>query len=132
RALLLPACKVPPQPLRTTFPGVRLQAPRLCELAALFFCGKYDLTMRGDDSRMQWSAGGARGNPTALPEPRGFADAAAQIVGITLENGLQVLIWPDHRIPNVALYTWVRVGSRNEGNGPTGLAHFFEHMMFNG
>ncbi|HKE95250.1 MAG TPA: pitrilysin family protein, partial [Povalibacter sp.] len=35
-------------------------------------------------------------------------------------------------IPNVALYNWVRVGSRNEVPGITGLAHFFEHMMFNG
>jgi zinc protease len=32
----------------------------------------------------------------------------------------------------VALYNWVRVGSRNEVPGITGLAHFFEHMMFNG
>ncbi len=35
-------------------------------------------------------------------------------------------------IPNVALYNWVRAGSRNEAPGITGLAHFFEHMMFNG
>jgi zinc protease len=32
----------------------------------------------------------------------------------------------------VALYNWVRAGSRNEVPGITGLAHFFEHMMFNG
>src|SRR5690606_7044847 len=51
---------------------------------------------------------------------------------VTLENGMQVIVWPDHDIPNVALYNWVRVGSRNEAPGITGLAHFFEHMMFNG
>src|SRR6185437_10533285 len=50
----------------------------------------------------------------------------------TLANGLRVLIWPVHDIPNVALYNWVRAGSRNEAPGITGLAHFFEHMMFNG
>ncbi len=55
-----------------------------------------------------------------------------QITQATLSNGLQILIWPDHDIPNVALYNFVKVGSRNEVVGKTGLAHFFEHMMFNG
>jgi zinc protease len=50
----------------------------------------------------------------------------------TLSNGLQIILWPDHNIPNIALHNWVRVGSRNEGPGTSGLAHFFEHMMFNG
>jgi len=59
-------------------------------------------------------------------------DPAAEIVTRTLENGLEIIVWPDHDIPNVALYNWFRVGSRNEQVGRTGLAHFFEHMMFNG
>ncbi|HEX4050863.1 MAG TPA: pitrilysin family protein [Steroidobacteraceae bacterium] len=63
---------------------------------------------------------------------RSFAQAAAQVQFSTLANGLRVILWPDHKIPNVALYHWVHVGSRNEGTGTTGLAHFFEHMMFNG
>ena len=50
----------------------------------------------------------------------------------TLANGLRVIVWPVHHIPNVALNLWVRAGSRNEAPGITGLAHFFEHMMFNG
>jgi zinc protease len=45
---------------------------------------------------------------------------------------MRIILWPDRDIPNVALYNWVRVGSRNEVPGITGLAHFFEHMMFNG
>jgi zinc protease len=57
---------------------------------------------------------------------------ANQIKSVTLANGMQIIVWPDHDIPNVALYNWVRVGSRNEVPGITGLAHFFEHMMFNG
>jgi zinc protease len=51
---------------------------------------------------------------------------------VTLANGLKVIVWPVRGIPNVALYNWVRAGSRNEAPGITGLAHFFEHMMFNG
>jgi zinc protease len=57
---------------------------------------------------------------------------ADQVESVTLANGMQIIIWPDRDIPNVALYNWVRVGSRNEAPGITGLAHFFEHMMFNG
>jgi len=50
----------------------------------------------------------------------------------TLTNGLKVLIQEDHNIPNVALYLFYRIGSRNERPGITGISHFFEHMMFNG
>jgi zinc protease len=50
----------------------------------------------------------------------------------SLENGLKVLLVEDHDIPSVALYTFFRVGSRNERPGLTGVSHFIEHMMFNG
>jgi zinc protease len=63
--------------------------------------------------------------PTTVPD-------AERIVARTLDNGLKVIVWPDHDIPNVALYTWYRVGGRNEYPGTTGIAHYFEHMMFNG
>ncbi|HEX6573137.1 MAG TPA: pitrilysin family protein [Steroidobacteraceae bacterium] len=57
---------------------------------------------------------------------------ADQIVTRTLPNGMKLVVWPDKDIPNVAMYTWYRVGSRNERPGITGISHFFEHMMFNG
>jgi len=50
----------------------------------------------------------------------------------TLKNGMKILVQSDHSIPNVALYTFYRIGSRNERPGTTGISHFFEHMMFNG
>ncbi len=55
-----------------------------------------------------------------------------EIRSVTLENGLEIIVWPDHDIPNVALYYFVRAGGRNGYPGITGLSHFFEHMMFNG
>jgi zinc protease len=58
--------------------------------------------------------------------------ADASIRATTLANGMKTIVWPVRNIPNVALYNWVRAGSRNESPGITGLAHFFEHMMFNG
>src|ERR1700729_3592358 len=50
----------------------------------------------------------------------------------TLSNGMKVLIEEDHAIPNVAMYLFYKIGSRNERPGITGISHFFEHMMFNG
>ncbi len=66
--------------------------------------------------------------PATAPRVAG----ADQVKSTTLANGMKVIVWTDRDIPNVALYNWVRVGSRNEVPGITGLAHFFEHMMFNG
>jgi zinc protease len=66
------------------------------------------------------------------PATRSFASAAGEVQTRTLGNGLTLVVWPNHNIPSVALQNWVRVGSRNEHDGGTGLAHFFEHMMFNG
>ena len=54
------------------------------------------------------------------------------VVTRTLKNGMKVLVQTDHSIPNIALYIFYKIGSRNEGPGTTGLSHFFEHMMFNG
>jgi zinc protease len=60
------------------------------------------------------------------------APLGSDVQSTTLANGMKVIVWTDRDIPNVALYNWVRAGSRNEAPGITGLAHFFEHMMFNG
>jgi zinc protease len=48
-----------------------------------------------------------------------------------LGNGLRILVLEDHAAPLVTYHTWFGVGSRHEELGKTGLAHFFEHMMFN-
>ena len=50
----------------------------------------------------------------------------------TLSNGMKILIQEDHNVPNVAMYLFYKIGSRNEHPGTTGISHFFEHMMFNG
>ncbi|MFO7277689.1 MAG: pitrilysin family protein [Pseudomonadota bacterium] len=73
---------------------------------------------------------GALGVATASPAPT--VPGREAVRSLTLANGMKVIVWPDRDIPNIALYNWVRVGSRNEAPGITGLAHFFEHMMFNG
>jgi zinc protease len=50
----------------------------------------------------------------------------------TLDNGLRVIIAPDHAAPVIAISLTYNTGSRNEKQGRTGFAHLFEHMMFEG
>src|SRR5580698_2054596 len=58
--------------------------------------------------------------------------AAQDVQTATLGNGMKVIIQEDHNIPNIAMYFFYKIGSRNERPGITGISHFFEHMMFNG
>ncbi len=50
----------------------------------------------------------------------------------SLDNGLRVVFSADPTNAVVAVNLWYNVGSRNEAPGRTGLAHLFEHMMFQG
>ncbi len=50
----------------------------------------------------------------------------------TLDNGLHVILHEDHSTPIVAVSVLYHVGSKNEKEGRTGFAHFFEHLMFEG
>jgi zinc protease len=57
------------------------------------------------------------------------------VEGITqyqLENGMQVLLFPDDSKPTVTVSLTVFVGSRHEGYGEAGMAHLLEHMLFKG
>jgi len=49
-----------------------------------------------------------------------------------LANGLNVVLHEDHTVPMVAVDVWYRVGSAREKPGRTGLAHLFEHILFEG
>jgi zinc protease len=57
-----------------------------------------------------------------LPRPETF----------TLRNGLQVVVITDRRAPVVTHMMWYRVGAADEARGHSGIAHFFEHLMFKG
>lgn len=50
----------------------------------------------------------------------------------TLKNGLRVIVKEDHRAPTVAHMVWYKVGSVDEVDGTSGVAHALEHMMFKG
>ncbi len=61
-----------------------------------------------------------------------IAQTPAPVTQFTLPNGLSVIVKPDHRSPTVAHMLWVRVGSMDEVDGTSGVAHALEHMMFKG
>ena len=77
---------------------------------------------------------------TATPPPSAAAPGArraSEAGGLTatehrLANGLRVVLSEDHLTPVAAVCLWYDVGSRHEVAGRTGLAHLFEHLMFQG
>jgi predicted Zn-dependent peptidase len=50
----------------------------------------------------------------------------------TLDNGLEVILNEDHRVPTVAINILYRVGSRDDPPNHEGMAHLYEHLMFDG
>lgn len=60
------------------------------------------------------------------------AQPAGEVAERELANGLRVLVKPDRRAPVVISMVWYRIGSIDEKNGVTGVAHVLEHMMFKG
>ena len=69
------------------------------------------------------AAPAAAASDSAAPDP---------ITSFTLDNGMQVVVIPDHRAPIVTHMVWYRIGSADEPPGKSGIAHFFEHLMFKG
>ena len=60
------------------------------------------------------------------------AQATPKVEQFTLANGMTVIIKPDKRAPTAVHMVWVRVGSMDEVDGTSGVAHILEHMMFKG
>jgi len=65
---------------------------------------------------------------TAVPSRAGETLASH----FRLENGMEVVVVPDHRAPVVTHMVWYRVGAADEVPGKSGIAHFLEHLMFKG
>jgi zinc protease len=60
-----------------------------------------------------------------------FGSSPNAVQRYRLGNGLKVLVLVDKSAPVFSYMTWFSVGSRHETPGKTGLAHLFEHLMFN-
>ncbi|MDB5890394.1 MAG: peptidase domain protein [Polaromonas sp.] len=64
--------------------------------------------------------------------PSTTAPVPPPVEQFTLRNGMTVIVKPDNRAPTVAHMLWVRVGSMDEVDGTSGVAHVLEHMLFKG
>ena len=93
-------------------------------------------TMKPDFSPALWRAVSLVTFQLALAVTGGSAQAQTASLPtaeqFTLANGLTVIVKPDHRAPTAAHMLWVRVGSIDEVDGTSGVAHALEHMMFKG
>jgi len=56
----------------------------------------------------------------------------ADVKEYQFDNGLKLIVKPDHRAPVAVTQVWYKVGSSYEYNGITGISHQLEHMMFKG
>ena len=57
---------------------------------------------------------------------------ADQVSSFGLENGMQVVVIEDHRAPVAVHMVWYKIGAADESPGHSGIAHFLEHLMFQG
>ncbi|QDZ40769.1 insulinase family protein [Euhalothece natronophila Z-M001] len=72
----------------------------------------------------------AVGNPTDIqPYLERVKD---RVTEYELDNGMTFVILPDSEAPVISFVTYVDVGSANEENTKTGVAHFLEHLAFKG
>lgn len=70
---------------------------------------------------------GPRTASQTLPDPLNL-----NVQSFKLDNGLTVLVIEDHRLPVYSLYSFYKVGGKDERKGITGASHFLEHLMFKG
>ena len=99
----------------------------------LFHLLQKDPTMRVRAILVVWAV-------LAAPGLASFVSADEPVVlrsveGISeyrLDNGLQVLLFPDSSSPKVTVNLTIFAGSRHEGYGEAGMAHLLEHMVFKG
>src|SRR5438270_300224 len=102
-----------------TFPGDHLMLNRFCQYSSLLFLV----------ASLACAASAQKAKPanvSKVPLPQ------IKYEKIKLKNGLDVILYEDHRLPLVAVNLWYHVGPANERPGLTGFAHLFEHMMFQG
>ena len=75
-------------------------------------------------------------SPAAAEAPAGTpvdkTPVESKITSFLLGNGMEVVVIPDRRAPIVTHMVWYKVGSADEAPGKSGIAHFFEHLMFKG
>jgi zinc protease len=85
------------------------------------------MTKKGDDMRFLWLA-----CITFILCAHPAAAKMFNAESFTLDNGMEVVVIPNHRAPVVTHMVWYKFGAADEKPGESGIAHFLEHLMFKG
>ena len=102
-------------------------AARMCGPAALFLAAVVSMTAPAyGEQKAPAPAKVERVETGALPK------IAPDASTFTLDNGLRVVVIPDHRAPIVTHMMWYKVGAADDPHGKSGIAHYLEHLMFKG
>ena len=112
---------VMPVPLLAAIPRARGAMRRFLLAGMVFAC-------------VGWPSAQAQTQAGAAPTPAGLTEVTRVegIVEYRLANGLQLLLVPDNSKPSTTVNLTLRVGSRHENYGETGMAHLLEHLIFKG
>ena len=99
-------------------------------LFGLLACAQFSAFAQTPTNPSQAVSPPAVAAPLGTPKPEAVTADGAHL--FTLKNGMQLIVKPDHRAPTAIHMVWLRVGSTDEVDGTSGVAHVLEHMMFKG
>jgi zinc protease len=103
----------------------------LCAFAILVFAKNASAQSQAETKPTAKTPAQTAAKP-AVPKPAPLEVPQLKFEKYKLDNGLEVILSEDRRLPMVAVNLWYHVGPANELPGRTGFAHLFEHMMFEG
>lgn len=81
-------------------------------------------------NRFQWLVAVLVAGVLMTAPASGEGSPSPKVETFRLSNGMEAVVLPDHRAPVVTHMVWYRVGAADDGPGVSGIAHFFEHLMF--
>lgn len=84
------------------------------------------------DSSSSIASGTLPGGLNLKPAAGETAASDTPVAQAKLENGMEIVVIPDHRAPVITHMVWYRNGSADDPVGKSGIAHFLEHLMFKG
>lgn len=90
------------------------------------------VTESAADKEQAGAAPEARKKKVQSPRASGPNDKVFDAKSFMLENGMQVIVIENNRVPVVTQMVWYRTGAADEPRGKSGIAHFMEHLMFKG
>ncbi len=107
---------------------LKLRKRMIATLVGFALCGFLAAQAKAPDKAKE--AGKSRAAPTHAARPS--AGIQVPVEYHKLDNGLKVVLSPDHTSPKAVVAVYYGIGFRIEPRDRTGFAHLFEHMMFQG